>query len=78
MARTASYPVKLRRDHIALYCEQNHPCTFKQVLQFAQEKPLPAMPDALSKQIHTVRSDLHKLRQDGSIKPEWLIVKNDW
>jgi hypothetical protein len=78
MARTASMPVKLRRDHIALYCEQNHPCTFKDVLNFARDKGLPEMPKEPTKQSHTVRSDLHKLRLDGSIKADWLVVKTDW
>ena len=78
MARTASYPVKLRRDGIALYCEQNHPVTFKEVLNYAKDKPLPAMPTLPSKAEHIVRSDLHRLRLDGSVKPEWVVVKSIW
>lgn len=78
MSRTASYPVKLRRDHIAFYCEQNHPVTFKEVLNFAVTKGLPEMPKEPTKQSHTVRSDLHKLRQEGQVKAHWLVVKTDW
>ena len=78
MARTASLPVKYRRDYIVKYCEQNHPVTFKDVLKYAQELPLPAMPIDPSRQAHTIRSDLHKLRQEGAIKPEMLVVKTDW
>ena len=78
MARTQSADVKARRDKITEFCKSNAPCTFKDVLLYAVEEKLPAMPTTESKQVHTVRSDLHKLRQSGAIRPEFIVVKTDW
>ena len=86
MPRTHSPIVHQRRSAIVDYVEANHPVTFREVLAFAQGseagasqgKPLPAMPIVESRQEHIVRSDLHKLRLDGSIKPSWVVCKTDW
>jgi hypothetical protein len=78
MARTASYAVKLRRDWVVKYCQANAPTTFPKVLAAAKATGIPELPKDDKKAQYTIRADLHRLREEGSIAPEWVVQKAAW